>query len=88
MQTVSVSEAREQLADLCDTVVSDCDQIVLTRQNGNAVLISMAEWESHRETLRLLRDKAALKALIRSFEDHDAGISGGKSPEEVFTDLT
>lgn len=87
MQTISVPEASERLSELCASVAGDYEQIILTREHGNVVLISMDEWETYRETMQLLKDKAALKALIQSFEDHDAGKSRGKSPGEVFTDL-
>jgi len=87
MQTINISEASERLSELCETVTADYEQVVLTRENGNVVLISMDEWETYRETMRLLKDKAALKALVQSFENHDSGKSEGKSVEEVFTDL-
>ncbi len=47
----------------------------------------MAEWEEYNETMRLLRDKAALKALLTSFDDHDSGKASGKSVAEVFSDM-
>ncbi|QTA88285.1 type II toxin-antitoxin system Phd/YefM family antitoxin [Desulfonema magnum] len=81
MQTISVPEACERLSERCESVAGDYEQIILTRENGNVVLISMDEWETYRETMLLLTDKAALKALLRSFEDHDAGKIRGKSPE-------
>ncbi len=51
------------------------------------MLISMDDWESYRETFRLLKDKAALKALFQSFEDRDIGAVKGKTIEEVFSDI-
>jgi PHD/YefM family antitoxin component YafN of YafNO toxin-antitoxin module len=61
--------------------VEDHDQIILTHKSGNVVLISMAEWEAYEETRRLLKDKAALQALLQSFAAHDAGLRNGKSPD-------
>jgi len=87
MQTISISEVYERLPELCEAVVGDDEQIVLTREDGDVVLISADEWENYRETMRLLRDRDALKALVQSFKDHDAGKSRGKSVEEVFRDL-
>ena len=87
MQVMSISEARKRLFELREHIVSDHDQVILTHKSGNIVLISMDEWESYNETVRLLRDKAALKSLIQSFEDHDKGTITGKPVEEVFSDL-
>ncbi len=89
MQALSISEGRERLLELREKVTSDHDQVILTHEAGNVVLISMEEWEAYRETERLLMDRAALRALLQSFEDHDAGREGrGKPVSEVFSDLT
>lgn len=87
MVAISISEARQRLFELRGRVVDDHDQVILTHKNGNIVLISMAEWEAYQETSRLLKDKASLRALLQSFEAHDAGQSKGKSPDEIFADL-
>lgn len=87
MEALSISEGRKRLFELRDRVVSDHDQVILTHKKGNVVLISMEEWESYQETQRLLNDKETLKALIQSFEDHDAKKQRGSSVDEVFADL-
>ncbi len=87
MEAVSISEGRKRLFELRERVVNDHDQVIMTHKAGNMVLISMDEWEAYRETTRLLNDKAALKALVDSFAQHDAGQSAGKTPEDIFTDL-
>ncbi|MCA9971290.1 MAG: type II toxin-antitoxin system prevent-host-death family antitoxin [Anaerolineales bacterium] len=87
MEAMSISEARQRLFELRQRVVDDQDQVVMTHKQGNVVLISMDEWESYQETMRLLNDHAALKALIASFEAHDAGKTAGKQPEDIFSDL-
>ncbi len=89
MVALSISEGRERLLELREKVISDHDQVILTHEHGNVVLISMEEWEAYRETERLVMDRPALKALLRSFEEHDAGKKArGKSVAEVFSDLT
>ncbi|MBF0203732.1 MAG: type II toxin-antitoxin system Phd/YefM family antitoxin [Desulfamplus sp.] len=82
MRALSISEGRKRLFELRDQVVTDHDQVILTHKNGNVVLISMEEWESYQETQRILKDKQTMKALIQSFEDHDAGTKLGKSINE------
>jgi prevent-host-death family protein len=87
MRAMSISEGRKKLFELREKVVTDHDSVILTHKRGNIVLISMEEWEIYKETLHLLRDKSALKALIKSFEDHDTGKIKGKTVEEIFPDL-
>lgn len=87
MQAVTISEARKRLFELREHIVDDHEEIIVTHKRGNIVLISMDEWESYQETLRLLKDKAALHALLQSFEDRDNRKNTGKPVEDVFTDL-
>lgn len=87
MEALNISEARKRLFELRQQVVDDNDRVIMTHKNGNVVLISMDEWESYQETVRLLNDKAALKALVDSFATHDARETTGNSPEDVFSDL-
>ena len=87
MEIMSVSKARSRLSELHRQIIFNHEQVILTHKSGNAVLISMEEWELYKETLRLLNDRKALKALVRSFEDHDAGRAVGKSAKEVFSDM-
>ena len=87
MEALSISEGRKRLFELREQIVSDHDQVILTHKGGNVVLISMDEWETYKETQRLLRDKEALKALIQSFDDHDSRKKRGQSVNEVFSDL-
>ncbi|NKQ34313.1 MAG: type II toxin-antitoxin system Phd/YefM family antitoxin [Chloroflexi bacterium] len=87
MEALSISEARSRLFELRKIVVDNQDQVIMTHKQGNVVLISLDEWEAYQETMRLLNDKAALKALVNSFDRHDRGETSGKTIEEIFTDL-
>lgn len=86
MEAMSISEARQRLFELRELVVDNQEAVIMTHKKGNAVLISMAEWEAYQETMRLLNDKTTLQALVDSFAAHDAGIPA-KSVSEVFADL-
>jgi len=88
MEAISISEGRKRLFELRQRVVDDNDQVIMTHKQGNVVLISLDEWEAYQETMRLLNDKAALRALVASFDAHDAGETKGKFPDEIFADLT
>lgn len=87
MQAVTISEARKRLFELREQIVDDHEEVIVTHKRGNIVLISMDEWESYQETLRLLKDKAALHALLQSFEAREHGNNSGKSVEDIFSDL-
>ena len=88
MEAISISEGRKRLFELRQQVVEDNDRVIMTHKHGNVVLISMDEWEAFQETMRLLNDKAALRALVESFDSHDAGEIEGKTIDEVFSDLS
>jgi prevent-host-death family protein len=87
MEAITISEGRKRLFELRQSVIENQDQVILTHKQGNVVLISMAEWQAYQETMRLLNDKPALKALVESFEAHDAGTTAGKAITDVFSDL-
>jgi antitoxin YefM len=80
MQTVSYSEARENLKAMIDKVVADRAPLAITRQRGQegAVLISASEWASIEETLHLLSSPAnagRLLEAVRGFEAGDEGVT-------------
>ena len=82
MQTVSYSEARENLKAMIDKVVADRAPLTITRQRGEgAVLISASEWASIEETLYLLRSPANAKRLLESISELEAG--GGEVHELI-----
>ncbi len=69
MQAITYSEARNNLAKHLDRVVNDCDFTVITRQKAEpAVLMSLSEFESWKETLFLLRGKNAQR-LLKAVDD-------------------
>lgn len=76
MQTVTYSEARENLKSVLDKVVADRAPVMITRQRGeNVVLISASEWAGMEETLYLLRSPENAERLleaVRGFEADDA----------------
>lgn len=74
MQSVSESEARENLDAMIDKVVADRAPLAITRQRGEgAVLISASEWASIEETLYLLRSPENAKRLMDGIMRLDAG---------------
>jgi antitoxin YefM len=87
MQTISYSEARENLKAVIDKVVADRAPIAITRQRGaGAVMVSASEWASIEETLYLLRSPANAKRLLESIAELEA--SGGEVHEPLGGNLS
>lgn len=74
MQTVSYTEARDNLKKVLDKAVADRAPILITRQRGeNVVMISAEEWAGMEETLYLLASPANAKRLLDGIARMDAG---------------
>lgn len=64
MQTVTYSEARDNLTAVMDKVAADRAPVMITRQRAeNVVLISASEWAGMEETLHLMASPANAKHL-------------------------
>lgn len=88
MRAVSIREAMKDLPGLINTTINDVDETVIVSEYGSVVVIDQNEWESIQETLRLLKDKRSLKALLESHKIRDKGKKiRAKSVEEAFYDL-
>jgi antitoxin YefM len=71
---VSFSELRANMAKHLDQVLTDRDELVVTRQNREPVVIlPLAELESLRETLHLLSTPANAEHLLGAVAELEAG---------------
>ncbi|NNM78648.1 type II toxin-antitoxin system prevent-host-death family antitoxin [Sphingomonas sp. ID1715] len=78
MQSVSYSEARENLTAVIDKVVADRAPIAIARQRGEgAVMVSASEWASIEETLYLLRSPKNAERLLEAVRGLEAGEAKG-----------
>lgn len=74
MGYVSYTELRQNLEKHLDSVCDSRARLVVTRQNGEAVvMISLAEYESLEETLHLLRIPANAERLLQSVAESGRG---------------
>ena len=73
-QTLPISKAREELADLVENAKKRLDEYIIT-VNGSpaAVIISAAEYESWKETEEILADKELMKAIKQGEKDIEDG---------------
>jgi antitoxin YefM len=74
MQTISYSEARNQLAGLMAAVSRDQEPIMITRNGaGRVVLLAVEEYEAMETTLHLSSTRANVEQIQQSLADYAAG---------------
>ena len=74
MDHVSYTELRQNLKKHLDDVCDSRAPLVVTRRNGESVvMLSLTEYESLEETLHLLSDPANVEHLQTSMEQAEAG---------------
>jgi len=74
MEVLSYSDARKNLKSVMDKVVEDRSEAIITRRNGEAVvMVSLSEWNSIMETEYLLRSPENARRLRESIAQLDRG---------------
>lgn len=74
MRTMSYTESRARYAEVLDSVVEDHEEIVITRAGHEpVVIVSLADFESLRETAYLMRSPANARRLLDAMERLEAG---------------
>ena len=73
MDVMTYSDARKNLKSVMDKVVDDCSEVIVTRRNGEpVVMMSLANWRSIEETEYLLASPENAERLRRGIEQLDA----------------
>lgn len=75
MKVVTYSHARNALKSILDGVVQDADVTIISRRDaeGDAVVMSLASYNSIMETLHLTSNPANAAALARAIAQDKAG---------------
>lgn len=74
MRTMSYTESRARYAEVLDAVVDDREEIVITRTGRQpAVIVSLDDYESLKETAYLLRNPANARRLLASIDELETG---------------
>ena len=74
MRTISYSESRARYAEVLDAVVNDREEVVITRSgHEDAVIVSLDDYQSLKETAYLLRSPANARRLLASIDELEAG---------------
>jgi antitoxin YefM len=79
---MSYSESRARYAEVLNSVTDDREEVVITRAGHEpVVIVSLADYESLRETAYLLRSPVNARRLLASIEELENG--GGTVRELV-----
>lgn len=74
MKTLSYTESRARYAEVLNSVVNDREEVIITRAGHEPVVImSLADFESLRETAYLMRSPANARRLLDAMERLEAG---------------
>ena len=74
MKTMSYTESRARYAEVLDGVINDREEVVITRAgHESVVIVSLADYESLRETAYLMRSPANARRLLDAMERLEAG---------------
>jgi antitoxin YefM len=85
MKTLSLSEVKMKLSNLVDVVSTTDEEIVITR-NGSpaAVLISLDEFESMKETILVKSNSALMEEIQKGLKDLSKKRASLYTLEELF----
>jgi antitoxin YefM len=82
MKTMTYSQSRARYAETLEAVVADREEVVITRAGHEpVVIVSLADYESLKETAYLLQNPANARRLLGSIESLEQG--GGRAHELV-----
>ena len=85
MKTLSYTESRAKYAQVLDSVVNDHEEVVITRAGHEpVVIVSLADFESLRETAYLMRSPTNARRLLDAMERLEAG--GGEPHDLIDAD--
>ena len=85
MKTMTYSESRAHYAETLNAVVNDREEVVITRAgHESVVIVSLADFESMRETAYLMRSPANARRLLDAMERLEAG--DGQAHDLIDTD--
>lgn len=74
MKTMTYSQSRANYAAVLDSVTDDREEVVITRAGHDpVVLVSLADYESLKETAYLLRSPRNARRLLSSIERLETG---------------
>ncbi|MDH6311057.1 antitoxin YefM [Dysgonomonas sp. PFB1-18] len=74
METASLSDFRANIKQLLDQTADSHEPLIVKRQQGEDIIVmSLSDYNSHRETVSLMSNPANAIKLMQSIEEHKAG---------------
>ncbi len=74
MRVINFSDARNQLKQVIDQVVADCDVAIISRRDAeDAVVMSLDTYNSMMETFHLMKSPTNVKHLEKSLAQYRKG---------------
>ena len=74
MKTMSYTESRARYTEVLDGVINDREEVIITRAGHDpVVIVSLADYESLRETAYLMRSPTNARRLLDAMERLEAG---------------
>ncbi len=74
MRTMSYTESRARYAEVLDGVEHDREEVIITRSGHEpVVIVSLADYESLRESAYLMRSPANARRLLDAVERLESG---------------
>lgn len=74
MKILNYSKSRENLATVIDDVVDNYETIIVTKNDKQAVIVSLDEYNSWQETNYLFKSSNNAKRLLKSIEEAEDGV--------------
>ncbi len=74
MLATTASNVIQNFDKTCDSVIQDCEPVIITRDNGNnVVLVSQAEYNNLLENIYVRKSEANYSRLLESIEEAKEG---------------
>ena len=88
MRTANYTDLRANLKGYIDSVIDDCDTVVINRGNGTGVvMISLDEYNSLKETEYIMSSPDTMEAIHKGEEDIKNGNSISQNEGESIEDF-
>lgn len=84
MQAVTYTHARNHLTATMDKTIADHEPVIITRQNGGAVvMMSLEDFQAWEETAYLLNSPANARKLMKSLDEANRGKTQSKTLSQL-----
>ena len=88
MNSITINRAIADFPNIIKNAINNFEETVIVSETGSVVLIAQSEWNNIMETMRLLKDKQSLKALIEGHNTrNNSDETKGKTIQQAFYDL-